>query len=135
MTVRGIGPITATALLAKQVEPERFANARQFAAYFGIVPDQHSSGQKVRLGKMTKRGDAYVRSLMVVGSHAVLKQLRPDSEHPDDRRLQRWLQRLGRKGAAVRLANRNLRIAWVLLCSEQTYQRKPNACREMEMSH
>ncbi|KWR75618.1 transposase, partial [Pseudomonas sp. PI1] len=99
MTVRGIGPITATALLAKQVEPERFANARQFAAYFGIVPDQHSSGQKVRLGKMTKRGDAYVRSLMVVGSHAVLKQLRPDSEHPDDRRLQRWLQRLGRKGA------------------------------------
>lgn len=135
MTVRGIGPITATALLAKQTEPERFANARQFAAYFGIVPDQHSSGQKVRLGKMAKRGDAYVRSLMVVGAHAVLKQLRPDSEHPDDRRLQRWLQRLGRKGAAVRLANRNLRIAWVLLRSEQTYQRKPNACQEIEMSH
>ena len=59
MTVRGIGSVISTALLAKQAEPERFANARQFAAYFGSVPDQHSSGQKVRLGKMSKRGDAY----------------------------------------------------------------------------
>lgn len=125
MTVRGIGPITATALLAKQVEPERFANARQFAAYFGTVPEQHSSGQTVRLGKMCKRGDAYVRSLAIQGAHAVLRQIRPDSPHPDDRRLLRWLSRHGQKGAAVRLANRNLRIVWVLLQNEQTYRRQP----------
>lgn len=135
MTVRGVGPIIATALLAKQTEPERFANARQFAAYFGVVPDQRSSGQTVRLGKMSKRGDAYLRSLMIQGAHAVLRQLRPDTEQPDDRRLQRWLQRLGRKGAAVRLANRNLRILWVLLQSEQTYRRQPNMDLEAAMSH
>lgn len=127
MTVRGIGPIIATALIAKQTEPERFANARQYAAYFGTVPDQLSSGQAVRLGKMSKRGDAYLRSLMIQGAHAVLQQLRPTSEQPDDRRLLRWRQRLGLKGAAVRLANRNLRIAWVLLRTDQVYQRRPVA--------
>ncbi|WLH49055.1 IS110 family transposase [Pseudomonas beijingensis] len=125
MTVRGVGPIIATAMLAKQTEPERFANARQFAAYFGMVPDQNSSGQKVHLGRMSKRGDGYIRSLMVQGAHAVLRHLPPDSELPDDRRLHRWLSRLGRKEAAVRLANRNLRIIWVLLQNDQTYRSQP----------
>lgn len=124
MTVRGVGPLIATALLAKQPEPGRFANARQFAAYFGLVPDQHSSGKKVRLGRMSKRGDGYVRSLLIQGAHAVLQQVRATSEQPDDSRLLRWLSRLGRKEAAVRLANRNLRIIWVLLQSEQTYRRQ-----------
>lgn len=121
MSVRGIGPITATALIAKECKPERFANARQFAAYFGLVPDQHSSGSRVQLGKMSKRGDGYLRSLMIQGAHAVLRQLAADSQQPDDRRLLRWVQRHGIKGAAVRLANRNLRIVWVLLQSDQRY--------------
>ncbi|MBM6442119.1 MULTISPECIES: IS110 family RNA-guided transposase [Pseudomonas] len=135
MTVRGVGPIIATALLAKQTEPERFASARQFAAYFGLVPSQHSSGEKVRLGKMSKQGDAYLRSLTIQGAHAVLRQIRPDSEQPDDQRLQRWISRLGRKAAAVRLANRNLRILWVLLQNDQTYRRKPGNGQEAAMSH
>ena len=126
MSVRGVGPIIATALVAKQVEPARFPNARQFAAYFGLVPDQHSSGQKVRLGKMSKRGDGYLRSLMVEGAHAVLRTLKADSEEVDDRRLNRWMQRHGRKGAAIRLANRNLRIVWVLLQSDARYCRNPS---------
>lgn len=134
MTVRGIGPIIATALLAKQTEPERFANARQFAAYFGMVPDQRSSGERMRLGRMSKRGDGYIRSLMVQGAHAVLKQLRPDSEQPDDSRLQNWLGGLGRKEAAVRLANRNLRIVWALLQNDQTYRRNPVNSPEMVIS-
>lgn len=134
MTVRGVGPIIATALLAKQTDPERFANARQFAAYFGLVPRQHSSGEKVRLGKMSKHGDAYLRSLTIQGAHAVLRQIRPDSEQPDDRRLQRWISRLGRKEAAVRLANRNLRILWVLLQNDQTYRRQPGNGQEAAMS-
>ena len=124
-----------TAMLAKQTEPERFANARQFAAYFGTVPDQHSSGATVRLGKMSKRGDGYIRSLMIQGAHAVLKQLRTDSQAPDDRRLLRWRQHHGAKGAAVRLANRNLRIIWVLLQSEQVYRRDPARVQEAAMTH
>jgi len=113
------------ALLAKQSEPERFANARQFTVYFGALPEQRSSGNKVRLGKMSKRGDAYLRSLVIEGAHAVLRHLSPDSQRSDDRRLLRWMQRHGRKGAAIRLANRNLRIAWVLLQSEQSYCCEP----------
>ncbi|MDT4838542.1 Transposase IS116/IS110/IS902 family protein [compost metagenome] len=134
MSVRGIGPIIATALVAKQVEPERFPNARQFAAYVGLVPDQHSSGQKVRLGKMSKRGDGYLRSLLIEGAHAVLRTLKADSEEVDDRRLNRWMQRHGRKGAAVRLANRNLRIAWVLLQSDALYSRNPPVRPEAAMA-
>jgi len=125
MTVRGIGPIIATAVIAKQTEPERFANARQFAAYFGTVPDQHSSGSKMRLGRMSKRGDAYLRSMMIEGAHAVLRHVSPDSQESDDRRLLRWIHRHGRKGAAIRLANRNLRIVWVLLQNDQNYCRCP----------
>jgi transposase len=127
MTVRGVGPVIATALVAKQARPERFPSGRQFAAYFGTVPDQHSSGSTIRLGRMSKRGDSYLRSLVIEGAHAVLRQLKADSAEPDDLRLQRWLQRHGRKGAAVRLANRNLRIAWVLLQTQQVYQRRPVA--------
>lgn len=134
MTVRGIGPIIATAVMAKQTDPERFRDARQFAAYFGMVPDQHSSGEKTRLGKMSKRGDRYISSLMIQGAHAVLRQIQPDSEDPDDRRLQRWLNRLGRKEAAIRLANRNLRIVWKLLQNDQTYQRQPANGQEAAIS-
>lgn len=133
MTVRGIGPINATALVAKEVLPERFANARQFAAYFGLVPDQHSSGKTIRLGKMAKRGDRYLRGTLIEGAHSVLRRLDPDSAQPDDRRLQRWLQRHGRKGAAVRLANRNLRIVWALLQNTDTYQRQPAPRGEVTM--
>ncbi len=135
MTVRGIGPITATALVAKETKPERFPNARMFAAYFGMVPDQHSSGKTIQLGDMTKRGDSYLRSLMIQGAHAVLQQLRPDSQQPDDCRLLRWMSRLGRKDAAVRLANRNLRIVWVLLQNDQTYRRQPADGPQATMSH
>ena len=134
MTVRGIGPIISTAVIAKQTEPERFANARQFAAYFGLVPKQHSSGEKVRLGKMSKHGDAYVRSLAIQGAHAVLRQVKADSKDPDDRRLQRWIAGLGRKEAAVRLANRNLRIILVLLQNDQTYRRQVSNGQEIAMS-
>lgn len=131
MTIRGVGPILSTAMMAKQTEPERFKSARDFAAYFGTVPEQKSSGNKTRLGKMAKRGDAYIRSLAIQGAHAVFRQLNPNSDHPDDRRLQRWLGRQGLKGAAVRLANRNLRIIWVLLQNEDTYRRQPNRVQEV----
>lgn len=134
MTVRGFGPLIATALVAKESRPERFANARQFAAYVGLVPDQHSSGSRIRLGRMSKRGDGYLRSQAIQGAHAVLQQVRPDSPAADDQRLLRWLQRHGRKGAAVRLANRNLRIAWTLLQSDGVYRRERGMHQEDAMS-
>ncbi len=84
---------------------------------------------------MSKHGDAYLRSLTIQGAHAVLRQLRPDSQQPDDQRLLRWISRLGRKEAAVRLANRNLRILWVLLQNDQTYRRQPGTDQEAAMSH
>jgi len=122
MTIRGFGPIMTTALLAKQTQPERFPNARQFAAYFGLVPDQHSSGSTVRLGRMTRRGDGYIRSLAVTGAQSVLHRVRADATGADDKRLQRWCRQHGKKGAAIRLANRNLRIAWILMTTQAEYQ-------------
>ena len=133
MTVRGVGPILSSALIAKQTGPERFANARDFAAYFGTVPEQHSSGNTIRLGKMAKRGDAYIRSLAIQGAHAVLRQIKPSSERADDRRLQRWLARHGKRGAAVRLANRKQRIIWVLLQRNETYHGQPSEDQEAVM--
>lgn len=124
MTIRGFGPIMVTALIAKQSQPERFPNARQFAAYFGLVPDQHSSGSKVRLGRMTRRGDAYIRSLAVTGAQSVLHHVKADATETDDKRLQRWCRQHGKKGAAIRLANRNLRIAWVVMTTQSEYRRQ-----------
>jgi transposase len=124
MTVRGIGPVIATAVIAKECQPERFASGRNFAAYFGVVPDERSTGEKKRLGKMSRRGDVYLRSMMVEGAQAVLAHVKADSQHSDDRRLVRWLDRHGRKGAAIRLANRNFRIVWAMLQNDENYRRE-----------
>ncbi|HET7299520.1 MAG TPA: IS110 family transposase [Oleiagrimonas sp.] len=127
LQVDGIGTITATAMACKGINPERFANSRQFAAYFGITPNQHSSGQKIRLGKMSRRGDTYVRSAMIEGAHAVIQKIRSDATDPYSQRIQRWVKRCGRKGAAVRLANHNLRVIWVLLKHpDMSFQRNPH---------
>ena len=115
VTIPGVGPITATALVCKELDAEKFANARQFAAYFGVVPDQHSSGSRVRTTGMSKRGDSYIRSLLISGAQSVLQWVNPGSEGTDHVRLRAWKERLGTKEAAVRLANRNLRIIYALM--------------------
>jgi transposase len=123
MTIPGFGPVTASALVCKETAIARFPNGRQFAAYFGLIPKQNSSGEKVRLGRMTRAGDAYIRTLAIQGAQSVLQRVRSDAEDRDSQRLIRWKQRHGTKGAAVRLANRNLRVAWALLSREGVYQR------------
>lgn len=123
MTIRGFGPILSSALVCKEATTDCFANGRCFAAYFGVVPKQKSSGEKVRLGKMTREGDAYIRTLAIQGAQSVLQRVPADAEDRDNRRLLRWRQRHGTKGAAVRLANRNLRIAWALLRDEEAVYR------------
>jgi transposase len=120
VTIPGIGPLTATALIAAVSDASHFKNGRQFAAWAGLVPRQHSTGGKPRLLGISKRGDVYLRKLLVHGARATLRWVRLKT----DRRSQ-WLrgliERRGRNKAAVALANKNARIAWALLRSAQTY--------------
>jgi len=119
-TIPGIGPLTATALVAAVSDATHFKNGRQFAAWLGLVPRQHSTGGKARLLGISKRGDSYLRKLLIHGARATLRWVRLKT----DRRSQ-WvrglIERRGKNKAAVALANKNARIAWVLLSSDQTY--------------
>ena len=120
VTIPGIGPLTATALIAAVSDASHFKNGRQFAAWAGLVPRQHSTGGKPRLLGISKRGDVYLRKLLVHGARATLRWVGLKT----DRRSQ-WLrgliERRGKNKAAVALANKNARIAWALLSSTQTY--------------
>lgn len=123
--IPGVGAVIATAIAVKAVElKKRFPNCRRFAASFGLVPEQHSSSDKVRLGHMTKRGDRYLRSLLVCGAQSVVRQLprRTERHDRDTERLRRWHARHGTKGAAIRLANHNLRTMYALLTRDQDYR-------------
>ena len=119
-SIPGIGPITATAIVATVADPQRFTSARQFAAWIGLVPKQHSSGARERLGGISKRGDGYLRRLLVHGARAVIRWQRRLNARPLP-----WLAGLlGRRHvnvAAAALANKNARIAWALLTREEPY--------------
>ncbi|GAB3479756.1 IS110 family RNA-guided transposase [Azotobacter salinestris] len=121
MQVEGIGPVSATALVEAVGNARQFRSARQFAAWLGLVPRQHSSGGKERLGAITKRGDIYLRTLLIHGARAVLQHCRDKA----DRRSQ-WLRQLicrrNRNIAAVALANKNARVVWAILSREECYQ-------------
>lgn len=121
LEVPGIGPITASALLAAVGDARQFQNGRQMAAFLGLVPLQHSSGGKTRLLGIHKRGDSYLRGLLVHGARSVL---RTAADKPDDR--SRWLMNLAtrrhRNIAIVAQANKTARIAWAILTTEQRYR-------------
>jgi transposase len=114
MKIRGIGAITALAIVATVGNAREFKNGRQFAAWLGLVPGQYSTGGMTRLGRITKRGDAYLRNLLVQGARSVLHTA---AAHGD--RVSRWaLELQGRGGyyqTLVAIANKNARIAWALL--------------------
>ena len=117
----GVGPQTATAVLATVGDVRQFANGRQFSAWLGLVPRQYSSGQKIRYGRITKRGDAYLRTLLVQGARAALR-----TAHRRDDRLSRWAcalrERRGHNKAAVALAAKHARIIWTLLANNVSYR-------------
>ena len=119
--IPGIGPITATALLAAVGDAKCFKRGREMAAWLGLVPAQHSSGGKERLLGISKRGDGYVRTLMVHGARASQRA----AANKDDPRS-RWVNALGERRhknvAAVALANKNARIAWALLSRGHDYR-------------
>ena len=126
-TIPGIGPIIATALAASITDPSVFKSGRELAAWIGLVPRQTSTGGKERLGRISKQGDQYLRWLLVAGAMAVIRQAkRRDTANP-------WLAGLiaskPTKVAAVALANKSARIAWVLMRHGGTY-RKPAAAAE-----
>lgn len=113
----GIGPITASALVATVGNGHDFKNGRQFAAWLGLVPRQYSTGGKTRLGHITKRGDPYLRTLLVMGARAVLQRA-PSLTDP----LSRWAlavrERRGYHRACIAIAAKNARVAWALLAKE-----------------
>src|SRR5215472_7105152 len=121
MTIPGIGPLTATALVAAISDASAFKNGRQFAAWLGLVPRQHTTGGKERLLGISKRGDTYLRKLLVHGARATIRWV----GRKTDRRSQ-WmrqlLERRGKNRTAVAVANKNARIVWALLTSHQDYQ-------------
>src|SRR5499427_98602 len=121
MTIPGIGPLTATALVAAVSDASAFKNGRQFAAWLGLVPRQHATGGKERLLGISKRRDTYLRKLLVHGARATIRWV----GRKTDRRSQ-WmrqlLERRGKNRTAVAVANKNARIVWALLTSHQDYQ-------------
>lgn len=118
--LRGIGPITATALIAALDDGRMFRRGRDAAAWCGLVPGQHSSGGKDKLLGISKRGDAYLRTLLIHGARAVIRAAKDKED-----RLSRWLQSLcsrrNKNIAAVALANKTMRMAWALLVSGEDY--------------
>lgn len=121
MSIPGIGALTATAWVGLLGDAAQFEKGRQCAAFLGLVPRQHSSGGKERLLGISKRGDRYLRTLLVHGARAALRT----AGTKEDRRS-RWVREVAATHhanvAAVALANRNARTAWALLRSGETYQ-------------
>jgi transposase len=114
MQLSGIGPTTASALVASLGCGHEFCNGRQVAAWIGLVPGQYSSGGKQRLGRITKAGDSYLRSLLVMGARAILAGLGTKQD-----RFSRWarslVERRGYWRAVVAIAAKNARLAWAVL--------------------
>ena len=119
--IEGIGPVTATALVAAVGDRTCFKNGRQFAAWLGLVPKQRSSGGRTRLLGISKRGDRYLRTLMIHGARAVLGKV-GDKQDPRSLWLGKLRQRRHPNIAAVALANKNARIVWAMLAGCKDYQ-------------
>jgi transposase len=118
--VEGIGPVTATALVAAVGDRSSFKNGRQFAAWLGLVPKQRSSGGRARLFGISKRGDRYLRTLLIHGARSALGRVR-DKQDLRSLWLGKMRQRRHPNVVAVALANKNARIAWSLLASDSAY--------------
>ena len=121
MKIRGIGPTTALALVASVGSAREFKNGRQFSAWIGLVPRQHSTGGKARLGHISKMGDPYLRCLLFQGARAVLHTAAARQD-----RFSRWVLELqARRGyyrTLVAIANKNARIAWALLSRNEEFK-------------
>lgn len=121
MAIEGVGPITATALVASVGNARAFQSGRQFAAWLGLTPKQNSSGGKSRLGAMTKQGDVMLRTLLIHGSRSILQRLGGKTD-PKSRWAGALKARACANVAAVALAAKNARIMWAMLVRGTDYQ-------------
>lgn len=117
--IPGIGPITASAIVATVGNATEFKSGRQLAAWIGLVPKQHSSGGKQTLLGISKRGDTYLRTLLIHGARAVIRFAENKAE--PDSWLRKLMARRNKNVAAVALANKNVRIIWALLTKGETF--------------
>jgi transposase len=120
-TIPGVGFITATAIAATVTDPTHFKSSRQFAAWLGLTPKQHSSGGKERLGGISKMGDTYLRTLLVVGATSVMRYAR-DKGAVSAVWINRLLAKKPARLVSVALANKTARIAWALLVRQEDYR-------------
>ncbi|HRD96390.1 MAG TPA: IS110 family transposase [Rubrivivax sp.] len=130
--LQGIGPIGASALVASVGDFKQFASARQFGAWLGLVPSQNSTGGKANLGRITKRGDDYLRTLLIQGAKSAVMTAAKRTD-----RISQWLvqltQRVGWQKAVVALANKNARILWAMLTRGDRFD--PNHVPQAPLPH
>ncbi len=119
--IEGIGPVTATALVAAVGDRTCFKNGRQFAAWLGLVPKQQSSGGRTRLLGISKRGDRYLRTLLIHGARAALGKA-DGKQDPRSLWLCKMRERRHPNVVAVALANKNARIVWAMLANDEVYK-------------
>lgn len=121
MAIEGIGPISASAIVSAVGDARQFKSGRHLAAWLGLVPNQHSSGGKERLGSITKKGDVYLRTLLIHGARAVVNACQEKTD-----RKSRWIKnmtaRRNKNIATVALANKNARIIWAVLSRGEHYR-------------
>lgn len=126
-TIPGIGPIGAALLIMKTPAPELFRSGRQFAAWIGLTPKDHSTGGKLRLGCITRAGDEVLRAVLIAGATAVIQQARRSGKA--SAWLAELLKRKPPKLVAVALANKIARIAWKMMVTNEAY--KNNAAQSV----
>lgn len=119
--IPGVGPLIASALVASIPDPAAFRSGRDMSAWIGLVPKQHSTGGKERLGSISKAGNRYLRQLLVIGALSVIRRAKQlgFTRHPW---LVRLLERRSTKIAAVALANKIARIAWAMMARNESFQ-------------
>src|SRR5689334_6359179 len=130
LQIPGVGPLTATALRASVVDVQRFPSGRHFASWLGLTSREHSSGERRRLGRISKQGDPYLRTLLVHGARAVLLAARSAQRRGSSLdRLRTWAlelqERRGHNKATVALANKLARIVWATWRFERDFSSKP----------
>jgi transposase len=131
-TIPGVGLLTATALVAFVGDVQRFPSGRHFASYLGLTPREHSSGLHRRLGAISKRGDPYLRMLLIHGARAVLLHAKKPTARLD--RLRVWAlareRARGHNKAAVALANKLARIVWAIWRHDRDFVAAADAAKE-----